>query len=79
MLFFVCSWLIYLPSCLGQETVKWSLQSLSQAATCYYQSNSKIKAIPSSALHKDATSELASLSSCFPFIMLNVKQGSCEY
>jgi len=28
--------LIYLPSYLGQETVKWLLRSSSQAATCYY-------------------------------------------
>jgi len=43
----VCSLLAYLPSCLGQETTKRPLQSLSQAATCYYQSNhSKVEAIP---------------------------------
>jgi len=28
----------HLPSCLGQETAKWPLRSLSQAATRYYQS-----------------------------------------
>jgi len=50
------------------------------AATCYYQFNhSKVEAIPLSALPKDTTNELASLSSHYPFFMLNVKQGSCEY
>jgi len=33
------SLLIYLASCLGQETAKWPMRSSSQAATCYYQSN----------------------------------------
>jgi len=33
------SLLIYLPSCLGQETVKWPLLSSSEADTCYYQFN----------------------------------------
>jgi len=28
---------------------------------------------------KDTTSELAGLSSHYPFLTLNVKQGSCEY
>jgi len=52
----------------------------SQAATCYYQSNySKVQAIPRSALPKDTTSELVGLSSHNPFLMLNIKQGSCEY
>jgi len=58
-------------------TFMWSL---SQAATCYYQSiHSKVEAIPLSALPKDTTSELAGLSIPNPFSMLNVKQGSCEY
>jgi len=40
----------------------------SQAVTCYYQSNhSKVEAIPLSALLKDTTSELADLSSHYPF------------
>jgi len=30
-------------------------------------------------LSKDTTSELTSLSSHYPVLMLNVKQGSCEY
>jgi len=34
---------------------------------------------PISALPKDTTSELAGLSSHYPFFMLNDKQGSCEY
>jgi len=33
------SYLVYLPSCLGQETTKQQLRSSSQAAICYYQSN----------------------------------------
>jgi len=54
--------------------------SLSQAATCYYRSyHSKIEAIPLSALSKDTVSELADLSSRYPFVMLNVKHGSYEY
>jgi len=49
-----------------------------QATTCYYQSNhSKVSALP-----KDTASELDGLrgvSSEYPFLMLNVKQGNCEY
>jgi len=42
--------------------------SSSQAATCYYQSNhAKVEAISLSALPKDPTSELAGLSSRYPF------------
>jgi len=68
--------LIYLPSCLSQETAKGPLRSSSQAAICYYQSNhSKVEEIPLSALPKDTTiSELAGLSPHYPFYMLNVKQ-----
>jgi len=45
------------------ETAKGPFQFLNQAATCYYQSNhSKVEAISLSALLKDTTSELASLS-----------------
>jgi len=61
---------------LDQETAKVPLR---QAAIYYYQSNlSKVEAIPLSDLPKDTTSELAGLSSHYPFLMLNVKQGSCE-
>jgi len=50
--------LVYLPSWLGQETVKRPLRS--QAATCFRQSNhSKVEAIPLSVLPKGTTSELA--------------------
>jgi len=43
--------------------VKGPFRSSSQTATCYYQSNrSKVDAIPLSALPKDTTSKLASLS-----------------
>jgi len=50
------------------------LRSSSQAATCYYQSNhSKVEAIPISALPKNTTSELAGLSSQYPFLMLIVQ------
>jgi len=61
---------IYLSRHLDQETAKRSFRSLSQAATCYYQyqsNHSKVGAIPLSALHKDTTSELARLSSHYPF------------
>jgi len=45
----------------------------------YYQSNhSKVEAVPLSALPKDTTSELASLSSRYSFL-LNVMQESCEF
>jgi len=77
----VCSLLVYLPSCLSQETAKWSLRSSSQAATCYCQSNhSKAETIPLSALLKDTTSELSGRP-IFKrsLLMLNVKQESCEY
>jgi len=48
--------------------------------TCYYQSNySRVETIPLSALPKDTTSKLVGLSLHYPFIMLNVKQESCEY
>jgi len=51
--------LIFLPSCLSQETAKGPL---SQAATFYYQSNhSKVEAISLSALPKNTTSKLADL------------------
>jgi len=71
--------LVYLPSCVGQETAKW-LTYARQAASCYYQPNqSKIEAIPLSALPKETTSELASLSLHYPFFMQNVKQRSCEF
>jgi len=54
--------------------------SSSQAATFYYQFNHlKVEEIPLSALPKDTTSELVGLSSHYPFFMLKVKQGSCEY
>jgi len=39
----------------------------------------KAEAIPLSGLQKDATSELAGLPSHYPFILLYVKQGSCEH
>jgi len=56
-----------------------SVWSSSQAATCYYQTNhSKVEAISLSALTKDTTSEFASLSSHYPFLMLNDKLRSCE-
>jgi len=72
--------LIYLSRYLDQETAKRPFWSSSQAATCYYQSNdSKVEAIPFSALPKGTTSELAGLFPQYPFQMLNVKQGSCEY
>jgi len=48
--------------------------------TCYYQSNhSKVEAISVSALPKDTTNELADVSIHYPFLKLNVKQGSCKY
>jgi len=56
--------LIYLSGYLDQEIAKWPLQPSSQAATCYYQTNHwKEEAIPLSALPKDTTSKLVSLSS----------------
>jgi len=74
--------LIYLTRYLDQEIAKWPLQSSSQAATRYYQSNhSKVEAILLSALLKDKTCTLAGLSpqSTLTLKMLNVKQESCEY
>jgi len=60
--------LIYLSRCLDQKTAKWTFQFSSQATTCFYQSNhSKVEAIPLGALPKDATSELAVLSSYYFF------------
>jgi len=62
-----------------QETAKRPFRSSSQAATCYcyYQSKHlKVDSIPLIALPKDATSELAGLSSHYHFLMLNVKQRS---
>jgi len=42
---------------------EWTIRPLSQAATCYKQSNnSNVEAIPVSALPKYTTSELAGLS-----------------
>jgi len=41
--------------------------------------HSKVEAVPLSTLLKDTTSEFAGLSPHYPFQMLNVKQGSCEY
>jgi len=41
--------------------------------------HSKEEAILLSALPKDTTSKLASLFSHYPVLMLNVKQGSCDY
>jgi len=53
----------HLSRYLDQETAKGLFRSSSQAATCYYQFNhSKVEAISLSALPKDTTSELASLS-----------------
>jgi len=46
-------------------------------SSCYH--HSKVEAIPLSILPKVTTSELAGHSSHYPFFMLNVKQGSCEY
>jgi len=77
---FVAILLVYLPSYFSQETAEIPFRSSSQAATCYYQSNhSEVEAIPLSTLPKDTTSEPVGLSSHYPFLMLNVKQGSCEY
>jgi len=72
--------LIYLPNCLSQETAKGPLRSSSETATCYYQSNhSKVEAIPLSALPKDTIrANLPAYLHAIP-LMLNVKQGSCEY
>jgi len=65
--------LIYLSRYLDQETAEGPFRSSCQAATCYYQSNhSKIQ-------QQDTTSESAGLSSHYPFLMLNVKHGSCKY
>jgi len=48
---------------------KGPFRSSSQAATCYYQSNhSKVEAISLSALPKDTTSKLASVTSHYPFL-----------
>jgi len=41
--------------------------------------HSKVEAIPLSALPKDTKSGLAGLSSLYPFFIMNVKQGSCEF
>jgi len=66
--------------CLGQETTKWPLRSSCQVPTCYCQSNhSRGRGILLIALPKSTTIKLASLSSHYPFLMLNVKQESCEY
>jgi len=52
------------------------IRSSSQAAICYYQFNhSKVETMLLSTLPMDTTSELAGLSSYYPFFMLNVKQG----
>jgi len=60
--------LIYLSRYLDQETAKELFRPSSQAVTCYHQSNhSKVEAIPLSAMPKDITSELAGLSSHYPF------------
>jgi len=51
-----------------------------KSVTCYYQSNySNIEVISLRVLPKDTTSELADLPSHYPFLMLNVKQESCDY
>jgi len=43
---YFCFFIVNLPSCLSQKTAKGSFRSLSQIATCYYQSNhSKVEAI----------------------------------
>jgi len=48
----------------NQEIAKLPFRFSSQAAICYYQSNhSNVEAISLSALPKDATSELGTLSS----------------
>jgi len=60
--------LVYLSRYLDQETTKEPFQSSSQSATCYYHSNhSKVEEISLSDLPKDTTSELAGLSSHYPF------------
>jgi len=60
--------------------VTFSVFESSCHATCYYQSKySKVQTILLSALPKETTSKLDVLSSHYPFLMLNVKQGSCEY
>jgi len=60
--------LIYLSSISRPGDSGVTFRFSSQAATCYYQSNlSKVEATPLSALPKDTTSELASLSSLSTF------------
>jgi len=52
--------LIYLSSCLSQETAKWPLRSSSQAATCYYQCNhSKGRCNPVKCLSKNTSYNLS--------------------
>jgi len=56
--------LIYLLKYLNQETAKRPFQFSSEAVIGYYHSNdTKLEAIPLSALPKDTTSELAGLHS----------------
>jgi len=66
---------------LDQETAKCPFRSSSQAAICYYEliNHSKVEAISLSALPNDTTSGLASLSSHYSFLLLNVKQGIRQY
>jgi len=52
---------------------------LAQTSSYATANHSKIEAIPLSALPKGTTSELAGLTSHYPFSMLNVKHRSCEY
>jgi len=62
----------------GDTEVSSCQVKLPPVPTCL-SNNSKVYAIPLNALPKDTTSELADLSSLYPFFMLNVKQGICEY
>jgi len=70
-----------MSSFLDQETAKGTFRSSSQAATCYYQFNHwKVEAIPLSVLsNKDTIREIDGLTPHYLFLMLNVKQKSCEY
>jgi len=70
---YVCRLLVYLPSCLDQETAKVPLRSSSQAATCYCQSSySKVESILFSALPKGYNKQIC--RPIFTLSLFNVKR-----
>jgi len=69
----------FLPIFLLRKTAKSPFRPSNQASTYLIPVSLKGRDVSFCSLLKDTTSEVAGLSSHYPFLMLNIKQGSCDY